>query len=209
MFWQWAYHEATGWQNLRDHILWDQENQSYSSVPYYWGHKNSCNISCLVLFNYCNLLLAGIPQKLMNKVQRVINCAARLVCKAPKWEHVTPLHVDLHWLPVERRIEYKIATICYNVITCTAPHLSDLLELYALSCTLRSSADTCIFRISNRRKRFQGQCAFPFIGPSIWNNLPFPVRHSQTLSSFKSQLKTYLFSISYSHWFRLSIKCFE
>ena len=40
--------------------------------------------------DYCNSLLAGIPQKLGNKVQRVINCAARLVCKAPKCEHVTP-----------------------------------------------------------------------------------------------------------------------
>ena len=39
------------------------------------------------------------------------------------------LLVDLHWLPVERRIEYNIATIYYNVITGTAPpYLSDLLE---------------------------------------------------------------------------------
>ena len=44
-------------------------------------------------------------------VQRVMNCAARLVCKAPKREHVTLLLVDLRWLPVERRIKYKIVTI--------------------------------------------------------------------------------------------------
>ena len=81
-----------------------------------------------------------------------MNCAARLVCKAPKREHVTPLLVDLYLLPVECRIEYKIATICYNVITGTAPpYLSDLLELYIPSCTLRSSVDNRIFRIPNRR----------------------------------------------------------
>ena len=40
--------------------------------------------------DYCNSLVAGIPQKLRNKVQRVMNCAARLFCKAPKREHVTP-----------------------------------------------------------------------------------------------------------------------
>ena len=40
--------------------------------------------------DYFNSLLAGIPQKLVNKVQRVMNCAVRLVCKAPKREHVTP-----------------------------------------------------------------------------------------------------------------------
>ena len=40
--------------------------------------------------DYCDSLLAGIPQKLVNKVQRVMNCAARIVCKAPKCEHVPP-----------------------------------------------------------------------------------------------------------------------
>ena len=78
------------------------------------------------------------------------------------------LLVDLHWLPVERRIEYNIATIYYNVITGTAPpYLSDLLELYTPSRTLRSSADIRIFRIPNRRKKFQLQRTFSFIGPSI------------------------------------------
>ena len=64
-------------------------------------------LSCL---EYRSSQLAGIPQKLLNKVQHVINCAARLVCKAPQREHVTPLLVDLRWLPVECRIECKIAT---------------------------------------------------------------------------------------------------
>ena len=59
--------------------------------------------------------------------------------------------------------------------------------------TLRSSADTRIFRIPNRRKGFQGQCTFSFTGPSIWNNLPFSLQHAQTLSAFKSQLKTHRF----------------
>ena len=135
-------------------------------------------VTSLVLsrLDYCNSLLVGIPQKLVNKVQRVMNCAPRLLCKAPKREHVIQLLASLQWLPVERRIEYMIATICYIVITGTAPpYLSDLLELCTPSRTLRSSADTRIFCIPNRRKSFQGQRAFSFIGPSIWNNLPFPV----------------------------------
>ena len=93
---------------------------------------------------------------------------------------------------MERRIQYKINTICYNVSTGTAPpYLFDHLELYTPSRTLRSSADIRIFRIPNRRKRFQGQRASSFI-PFIWNNLPFSVRHAQTLSAIISQLKTHL-----------------
>ena len=66
-------------------------------------------VTSLVLssLDYCDSLLAGIPQKLVTKVQCVMNCAAHLVCKH---EHVTPLLVDLHWLPVECTTEYKIAT---------------------------------------------------------------------------------------------------
>ena len=63
-----------------------------------------------------------------------------------------PLLVDIHWLPVKRRIQYKIATISYSVIICTAPpYLSDLLELYTPSCTLRSSADNRLFCIPDKR----------------------------------------------------------
>ena len=37
--------------------------------------------------------------------------------------------------------------------------------------------------------------AYSFIGPSAWNNIPFSVRHAQTLPSFQSQLKTQLFCL--------------
>ena len=75
-------------------------------------------LSCL---DDCNSLLASIPQKLVNKVQRVMNCTAHLVCKAPKREHVTFLLVDLHWLPVERRIED-----CYDLLQRDHGHCSSL-----------------------------------------------------------------------------------
>ena len=51
----------------------------------------------------CNALLAGIPRKPVNRVQRVTDCAARLVRKAPRREHVIPLLVEMYWLPAERR----------------------------------------------------------------------------------------------------------
>ena len=121
----------------------------------------------------------GLEQIKKEKDLSAMNCAARLVCKAPKSEHVTPLLVDLHWLPVERWIVYKIATICNSVITGTAPpHLSNLLGLYILSRTLHSSADTRIFRIPNRRKRFHGQHAFSFMTCSNFVCLQIPAENS-------------------------------
>ena len=107
--------------------------------------------------HYCDSRKAGIPQKPVNKVQRVMNCAARLVCMAPRHEHVTlsPFLVDSLWFSVERRIDYNIATICCHVITCTAPpYFSDHLEIYIPSCTLRTCADNRIFRTKNYKELF-------------------------------------------------------
>ena len=60
----------------------------------------------------------------------VQNNAARLVFKRRKYDSVSPLLHKLHWLPIMKRIEYKIATICYNCINGTAPvYLSDLVSV--------------------------------------------------------------------------------
>ena len=124
-----------------------------------------------------------------------MNCAARLIFKASKRQHVSPLLSDLHWLSIENRIKYKISTVCFNIISGSAPpYLSELVQLYTPSRNLRSSSDSRILRVPIRRKITQGQRAFSYYGPVVWNTLPFHIRHAQTLASFKSLLKTFLFS---------------
>ena len=153
-------------------------------------------VSSLVLsrLDYCNALLAGCPQVLLDKIQRVINCSARLIYKASKSAHITPLLFDLHWLPISSRIQYKIALTCFHIISGTAPpYLSELLHLYSPSRSLRSASDTRIFRVPRVWSGTVGERSFQCIGPVIWNSLPFSVRHATSLSSFKSKLKTHLF----------------
>ena len=108
-------------------------------------------VSSLVLsrLDYCNALLAGSPQVLLDKIQRVINCSARLIYKASESAHITPLFFDFHWLPISSRIQYKIALTCFHIISGTAPpFLSELLHVYSPSRSLRSHSDTRIFRPS-------------------------------------------------------------
>ena len=64
--------------------------------------------------DYCNSLLYGLPASHLNKVQRVLNVAARLVCCAPRYWRITPLLYELHWLPVRQRISFKILLFVFK-----------------------------------------------------------------------------------------------
>ena len=100
-------------------------------------------VCCLVLsrLDYCNSLLSGCPQYLLDELQKFQNAAARLVCKAKKYEHIHPVHETLHWLPVTHRIHNKMSTICFSSISGTDPqYLSDLLQTYTPARQLRSAS---------------------------------------------------------------------
>ena len=76
--------------------------------------------------DYCNAILHGLPNYLIDKLQYVQNSAARLVTKTKRTEHITPILQDLHWLPVKERITYKLLLLTYKSINNMAPqYLTD------------------------------------------------------------------------------------
>ena len=60
---------------------------------------------------FCNSLLFGLPKKQLDKLQRILNAAARITTRTTKFQHISPVLRKLHWLPVTKRIEFKILTI--------------------------------------------------------------------------------------------------
>ena len=88
--------------------------------------------------DYCNCLLMGTPNSVIQPLQKIQNFAARLILLAPRHHHTTPLLEKLHWLPVSERIKYKAACICFSAISGSGPaYLTELLNVYTPSRTLR------------------------------------------------------------------------
>ena len=148
--------------------------------------------------DYCNSLLYNLPDTSINRLQRVQNSLARVVVPSCKRsDHITPTLVKLHWLPVEKRIEFKIATITYKLLHNNQPsYLSELLHSYKPTINLRS-ANKLLLTVPPIHSEI-GRRSFSYSAPHIWNSLPDHLRAADSLPSFTSQLKTHLFR---SHFF--------
>ena len=97
------------------------------------------SVFILSRLGYCNYILSGCPRSLILRLQKVQNNAARLILGISKREHISAHLASLHWLPIDYRIKYKLACICYNCMsTNSPPYLSDLLAVYTAARQLRS-----------------------------------------------------------------------
>jgi len=154
----------------------------------------------------------------MDKLQRVLNAAARVVTGTRKFDRSLGqiLHDELHWLDVPDRVFFKLAVIVHRCLNGRAP-LYQAVGLLSIEPVTRywtvdgcwnavvAGADTRRqLRSSNRqllaipryRLNTYGRRAFSVAGPKVWNSLPDFIR-DPTVSAdcFRRLLKTYLFAL--------------
>ena len=131
-------------------------------------------------------------------LQRVQNAAAKVIKQKRKYDHVTPLLHELHWLPIEDRITFKISLFVYKSLNGAGPvYLRDLLSYYRPPASLRSADDPLALAIPRTRLRTYGDRAFSVAAAVLWNKLPLDIRAAKTIDLFKSKLKTYIFKARY------------
>ena len=53
--------------------------------------KTLVNTFVVTRLDYCNNILAGVPSYQLDRLQSVLNAAATLVCRASRYDHITPL----------------------------------------------------------------------------------------------------------------------
>jgi len=144
--------------------------------------------------DFCNSILLNLPATQTNRLQHVLNSAARAATKTPKFHHIIPILKSLHWLKINERIKYEVLSLTYKFLKSgQSSYLRSLLFFPSHRCT-RSS-----FLVTLGRPSLTSRC-FYHSTPVLWNNLPSHLRqvvHHVTPSLISnspvSDLSTYLF----------------
>ncbi len=136
--------------NLSDHIAKTTLSCRFALYnikkirPFLLEHATQLLVQALVLsrLDYYNALLAGLPASSIKPLQLIQNAAARLIFNEPKRMHVTPLFINLHWLPIAARIKFKALMFDYRTTSGSAPlYLNALLQTSMPSRSLRSASE--------------------------------------------------------------------
>ena len=144
-----------------------------------------------------NSLLTGLPSGSLLKLQHVQNAAARTILGMRKHDHITPALIDLHWLPVKQRIQYKVLYLTWKALNGQSPgYLCEMLVPLEHQRTLRSTGKM-LLKVPRTNLRSYGDRAFSAVAPRAWNDLPSEIKLLKDRDNFKRQLKTHLFHCAF------------
>jgi len=147
--------------------------------------------------DYANALYIGLPKYMLDRLQRAQNSAARVITHTPRREHITPVLYTLHWLPVEKRVKYKVLLLVFKALHGLAPrYITDMLQWYTPTRSLRSASKRLLV-VPDTETVTYGKKSFRTAAPGLWNGLPSSLRSATELQTFKSSLKTVLFKEYY------------
>ena len=155
----------------------------HASMPSKLGGDQACG-SCI---------MPGLPTHLVQELN--IGTVARAAghSKNEPLNIFSPVLQDLHWLPIRKRIEFKILLLTFKCMQGCAPlYLRELLVKQANTRTLRSNTKNLLQIPLTYLKRF-GDRAFCAYAPRLWNELPDNIKAADSVQNFKKQLETLLF----------------
>jgi len=175
--------------------------RNISKVRRYLTHdatKTLVQAYVLTKLDYCNSLLCGSPKFHRDRLQKILNYAARVVNMVPKRQSVRSVLADLHWLPIKERIDFKILMCVFKALNGLAPvYLADSLVRYTPVRDLRSRTMDLLHEPQFRLDAYGGR-AFANAAPRLWNKLPYKIKQASSVENFKTKLKTHLYKQAYA-----------
>ena len=123
-------------------------------------------------FDYWNSLLAGAPQKHLAKLEGIMNCAARLVCRVSKHEYISPSLADVHsscWFALASCVSQIRIQDCY-FLHCYLRFYASKSYRSSIAHSLPVSPLICWFTHRprcNQTQEIPGESAFSSTGPVI------------------------------------------
>ena len=155
-------------------------------------------IGCL---DYCSSLLYGLPASYIIRLQQFQNAAVRLISNTcMRFDHISPVMKDLHWLPVKYRIMFKLVVYTFKALHGSAPtYIHQLIRLKPQSnYNLRSNTKHLLLDLPNKTKKTTGDRAIFAAALTLWNALPDELRALGCLKTFMAPLKTHYFKLAFS-----------
>ena len=152
----------------------------------------------LLLYYYCNSLLAGLPASAIRPLQLIQDAAGRLVCNLPKFTHTTLLLRSLHWLPVTARIRFKTLVLAFRAANGSGSvYIQDMVKPYTHARPPCSASANRFVAPSPRGTASHSTKSglFAVLAPKWWNELPIDIRTAESLHIFCCKLKTHLFRL--------------
>ena len=107
---------------------------------------------------------SNLPKSQINRLRQIQNCVARTVVKAPKSSHITPILRTLHWLKINERIEYKLLSLTYKVLTTSqTDYLHNLISVQSTDRTRSSSLVTLAQPSMCKLRNFSRKAKAPYL----------------------------------------------
>jgi len=154
--------------------------------------------------DYCNAILAAAPKTITDRLQRVLNAAARVVSDTKKFDQGLSrlMHQELHWLDIPERVNYKLGVLTHRCLLGKAlVYLSNCCIPVSQVTSQRHLRSAARHQLTVPRHSLStyGRWAFAVAGPTMFNILPDDLRDpAVSTSTFRQSLKTHLFS-AYQH----------
>ncbi|KAJ1167686.1 hypothetical protein NDU88_008075 [Pleurodeles waltl] len=131
--------------------------------------------------DYGNTLYTVIPAKDIKRLQSIQNASARLILDIPRRCHISHHLKDLHWLPVDKRITFKLLTHAHKALHDAGPaYLNNRLNFYVPSRQLRS-ANLSLAIAPRIQCKTSGGRSFSYLAAKTWNSFPTSLRQTQNL----------------------------